>query len=141
MDQNQPTPTPAPVVVPKTPWYQQPWLASLASPLLVAAALIGYDQFIRPKPTPYTSPVEQAAKTYYDTLGSHYHLVAMQVRGAQLTDQNSTVDALAKHAQPLANALESAAKPNVDQTSGKFINAPAVADMLDSAAKQMGAKF
>lgn len=149
MDQNQttqnpnPTPTPIPVVAPKTPWYEKSWIAAAGSAILSVGLLVGYDQLVRPRPAPYLSPVEQAAKTYYETLGSHYHLVATQIRSNQLVDQNSTIDALSKHAQPLSVALDSATRPDVDQTqpAGKFINAPAVADILDSVAKQMGAKF
>jgi hypothetical protein len=110
------------------------------SPVLVAVALIGYDQLVRPHPEPYRPPLAAAAQQYRDTLPDAYHKAAEQVRAAVLTDKAGVVEALKAHARPLATALDTTFAPLIDAATGKITNAPSAADVLDQAAQALGGK-
>jgi hypothetical protein len=114
-------------------------LKQLISPVLVAAALIGYDQIVRPHPEPYQPPLAAAAKQYRDTLPDAYHKAAEQVRAAVLTDKADVVEALQAHAKPLATALDTTFSSLLDD-KGKIANAPAAAEVLEQTSQALKGK-
>lgn len=140
MDSTTPTPTPTPR--PAVPSSLSNLFGNLLGPILVAAVLIGYDQFFRPHPESPQSPLVVAAKNYIKTLPDAYDSAAQQVKGGVLADKTAVVGALQAHAKPLAEAMDAAFAPLIDD-KGKILNAPAAADVLDQVAmalKKGGAK-
>lgn len=114
-------------------------LRPMLGPVLVAAALIGYDQLVRPRPEPYRPPLAAAARQYRDTLPDAYHKVAEQVRASVLADKAGVVQALQEHARPLATALDQTFTPLIDD-KGRVTNAQAAADVLEQTAHALGGK-
>lgn len=132
-----PTPTPTPVVKPSLLVSLLPTLA----PMLLLVAYIAYNEFLKPSPQPIEAPLVVAAKTYIKTIPDAYESAAQQVKGGILADKTSIVGALRAHAKPLADAMDAAFAPLIDD-KGKILNAPAASDMLSQVATALrkGAK-
>ena len=109
-------------------------------PTLLLAAYIGYNEFLKPSPQPVDQPLVVAAKTYIKTIPDAYESAAQQIEGGVLADKTAVVGVLQAHAKPLADALNAAFTPLIDE-HGKILNAPAAANVLAQVATALkGAK-
>lgn len=138
---SDPAPAPAPQPAPPaTTWIQRngTLLGLLSGPICVLG-LIAYDQFARPKPTPYVPPYVQAAKDEKAGFPGFYHDLSLATAAGIVKDKKTAVERLATFKKPFDDALDAAVKPYADETKSEepFTNATAAAKIFQDVAEAL----